>query len=187
MIKANRTPYLFKRLCSRLIQNLHPGIHDLHKTFNASHSPLELLCKLNNPADSSQQCGHIQRISHQISWLNMSLYHKNPAGYYHHHIHQTVKHSYRILKGCHIQIAFPFDFQKCLIILAKFLNFDILVSKCPHYPVSQQIILNPGIQFSDLLPLLSERMLYLQIEIGARQYHNRNKNKDDNSKRQVDS
>ena len=186
MIEPDSSLDLLHRLCSRFIQDLHRRIHNFHKTLNSRHTPLELLCKLNDSADSGKQSCHIHGVGYQITGADQALYHKNTSGKDHHRVHQSVKHTDSILERSHIFVGFSLNIQEGLVVLPEFFNFDILVCKSTDNSVSQKIILNFCIQLTNLISLALKSSPHLQIKIGAGYCHNRNKCKNNHGQRQID-
>ena len=64
--KQNLTLRIFHFHSTVVAEDIDIRIHDLQETLDASHTPLELLRKLHDPADGSDQHIHIEDIQDQV-------------------------------------------------------------------------------------------------------------------------
>ena len=136
MVKFDCSLYIGKRLCSLFIPDIGSHIHNLLKTLNPGHSSLELLRKLDNPADGCQKSGHVHGIGDQISRSDLSVNHEKASGHDHQHIHQAVKGTGGNLKGRHIPVGMLFDLHKLPVAFSEFFNLHRLICKGTNHPVS---------------------------------------------------
>ena len=187
VFKAYISPLDVQRFGTRLVKNIHTGVHYLEKAFHSSHALLELLGKLHQPADRGDQCADIHHVSYQVSGLDFAIDHEQGACHQHHQIHQTVKQTVGGLKTTHIEVAVPLDIVEDLVALFKLLLLQLFVGKGFHNAHAQKAILHLGVNLSQLDALATELLFHFMVEICGCNDNQRHHGKHDQRQPYIDA
>ena len=109
VFKDNLTLWIYQLLCIRLIKYLNICIHDLNKSLYTCDTALELLCKLYDSTNCSDQCRYIHDIRYHISRENLLFHKEISTAQNHDQIHQTIKYSGRSIEHTHEHIRIGLD------------------------------------------------------------------------------
>ena len=132
------------------------GVHDLRKALDAGHAPLELLGELHDAADGGDEGGDIEHIGHEVAGGDLPIDQRQAARKNDHQIHQAVEQAGGGVEGTHSVVTKGLDLLKILVALGKFFPLFVIGGKRLDHALPQQAVLDGGVQFTDLHPLLAE-------------------------------
>ena len=140
----------------RGVLNGHRGVHDLGKALDAGHTALELLGKFHDAPDGGNEGGDVQHVGHQVTGGDPAVHQRQAACQNDHQIHQAVEQAGGGVEGTHGVVTKGLDLLKILVALGKFFPLFVLGGKRLDHTLPQQAVLDGGVQFTDLHPLLAE-------------------------------
>ena len=138
-------------------------------TAESAGKTLELLGKLDDAADGSDQGGDIEHVGHQVTGGDLTVDQRQAARQNDHQIHQAVEQAGGGVESRHGVVAQRFDVLKVLVALLELGTLLLLGGKGFYHALTQQAVLDGGVQLTDLDALLPEPGTQTAVQING--YH----------------
>ena len=167
-----------ERLCVGCVVDGDGRVHDLGKALDAGHAALELLGELDDAADGGNEGGDIEHISHEVARADLAIHQRQATRQDDHKVHQAVEQAGGGVERGHGVVAQGLDLLKVLVALRKFLAFLVLSGKGFDDTLTQQAVLDGGIQLADLDALLAEPGAELGVQLDGDDAHQRHAGED---------
>ena len=149
----------------------HRGVHDLSKALDAGHATLELLGKLDDAADGSDEGGDIEHVGHQVTGGDLTVDQRQAARQNDHQIHQAVEQAGGGVESRHGVVAQRFDVLKVLVALLELGALLLLGGKGFYHALPQQAVLDGSVQLTDLDALLPEPGTQTTVQVNGNHAH----------------
>ena len=153
------------------------GVHDLGKALDAGHAALELLGKLHDAPDGGDKSGDVEHIGHKVASGDLAVHQRQTARQNDHQIHQPVKQAGGGVEGAHGVVAKGLDLLKGAVALGKLFPLLVLGGKGLDHALSQQAVLDGGVQLADLDALLAKPRPQTAVQVHRHHAHQRHTGK----------
>ena len=163
--------------CVRCVLDGNRGVHDLGKALDAGHAALELLGKLHDAPDGGDKGGDVEHIGHKVAGGDLAVHQRQAARQNDHQIHQPVKQAGGGVEGAHGVVAKGLDLFKGAVALGKLFPLLVLGGKGLDHALSQQAVLDGGVQLADLDALLAEACPQTSVQVHRHNAHQRHTGK----------
>ena len=173
VLEADGTRAGLQGLCVLGILDGHRGVHDLRKALDAGHAALELLGELDDAADGGDKGGDVEHISHQVTGGYPAVHQRQTARKDDHQIHQAVEEAGGGVERSHGVVAQRLDVLEILVALSEFLALFVLGGEGLHHALTQQAVLDGGVQLTDLDALLAEPGAQALVQLDGHDTHQR--------------
>ena len=155
----------------------HRGVHDLGKALDAGHAALELLGELDDAADGGDEGGDVEHIGHKVTGGDLTVHQRQTARQNDHQIHQAVKQAGGGVEGTHGVVAKGLDLLKGAVAPGKLFPLLVLGGKGLDHALSQQAVLDGGVQLADLDALLAKPRPQTSVQVHRHHAHQRHTGK----------
>ena len=160
-------------LCVGGVVDGHGGVHDLSEALDAGHAALELLGELDDAADGGDQGGDVEHVGHEVARADLAVHQRQAARKNDDEVHQAVEQAGGGVEGGHGVVAEGLDLLKVLVALQKLCPLLLLGGKGLHHALTQQTVLDGGVQLADLDALLAEPRPQPSVQVNGHHAHQR--------------
>ena len=172
MLEGDASLHIFQGLCVLVVEDVYIRVHDLAEALDACHAALELLGEFDDAPDGGQQRGDVQHVGHKVARLDLAVEHKQAARHDHNKVHQPVEQACGGVEGGHPAVGLLFDVQEASVVLLEFFALKVLAAEGLHHALTQQAVLDAGVQFADVAALLEECGAHHMVKARAADDHN---------------
>ena len=172
-------------LCVWGVVDGHGGVHDLSEALDAGHAALELLGELDDAADGGDQGGDVEHVGHEVARADLAVHQRQAARKNDDEVHQAVEQAGGGVEGGHGVVAEGLDLLKVLVALQKLCPLLLLGGKGLHHALTQQAVLDGGVQLADLNALLAEPGAELLVQLDRDDAHQRHTGEDRQRQREA--